>query len=41
MKTDIAIILDPKLLKNPDLDIRYTIPEKIEEVTDKAVQDNG
>lgn len=37
----IIIKLDSKRLENPDLDIRYVLPEKIEEFTDKKVLDNG
>lgn len=37
----IIILLDPGKLKNPDLDLRYFIPDRMEEITGKAVQDNG
>ncbi len=37
----IVIALNPGKLENPDLDLRYAIPDRIEEVTKKAVQDNG
>ncbi len=37
----IAIRLDPKKLNNPDLDIRYEIPGKIEELTSGAIRDDG
>lgn len=37
----IVIVLDPEKLKNPDLDLRYRIPERIEEVSNGAVRDNG
>lgn len=37
----IIIKLDSRKLKNPDLDIRYLLPERIEEFTDKRVADNG
>ena len=37
----IAISLNPKDLVNPDLDLRYLIPEKIESATDGEIQDNG
>lgn len=37
----IIIKLDARKLKNPDLDIRYILPERIEEYTDHAVTDNG
>ncbi len=37
----IIIVLDAKKMTNPDLDIRYTLPERIEEFTNEAVKDNG
>lgn len=37
----IIIVLDPVKLVNPDLDLRYRIPERIEEVSGGAMQDNG
>lgn len=37
----IIIVLDPKKMTNPDLDIRYTLPERIEEYTNNEVTDNG
>lgn len=37
----IIILLDPAKLVNPDLDLRYKIPDCIEEVTDGRIQDNG
>lgn len=37
----IIILLDPARLVNPDLDLRYKIPDCIEEVTDGRIQDNG
>lgn len=37
----IIILLDPAKLANPDLDLRYRIPDCIEEVTDNRIQDNG
>ncbi len=37
----IIIVLNPGKMENPDLDLRYTIPDRIEEVTEKAVEDNG
>jgi len=37
----IIIKLSPGKLKNPDLDLRYLVPDRIEEVTGGAVQDNG
>lgn len=37
----IIIKLDSKKLENPDLDIRYVLPERIENVTNNKVLDNG
>ncbi len=37
----IIIKLDAQKLVNPDLDMRYTIPDFIETYTDKTVTDNG
>ena len=37
----IIIVLDPKKMENPDLDIRYLLPERIEEITEGLVRDNG
>jgi hypothetical protein len=37
----IAIKLNPEKLENADLDLRYLIPDRIEEVTKGKVQDNG
>ncbi len=37
----IAIKLNPEKLENVDLDLRYLVPERIEEVTNGKVQDNG
>jgi len=37
----IVILLDPAKLKNPDLDLRYIIPDRIEEISDGIIQDNG
>ncbi len=37
----IIILLEPAKLVNPDLDLRYKIPDSIEEVTDGRIQDNG
>lgn len=37
----VLIQLDAGKLKNPDLDIRYALPERIEEYTGGAVSDNG
>ena len=37
----IIIKLDSKKLENPDLDIRYDLPDRIAEYTDNKVTDNG
>ena len=37
----IIVKLDSRKLKNPDLDILYDLPERIEQVTNEAVNDNG
>lgn len=28
-------------LENPDMDLRYCVPDRIEEVTESAIQNNG
>ncbi len=37
----IIILLDPSKLENPDLDLRYNIPDRIEEISDGSIEDNG
>ncbi len=37
----IAIKLNPSKLNNPDADLRYIIPEKIEELTNNVVTEDG
>ena len=37
----IIIKLDSKKMKNPDLDMRYDLPKRIEEYTDNQITDNG
>ena len=37
----IIISMDSRKMENPDLDIRYTLPDRIEEWSEQAVQDNG
>lgn len=37
----IIIKLDPAKLENADLDLRYYIPDRIEEISNGAIQDNG
>lgn len=37
----IIITLNSDKMDNPDLDIRYELPDKIDEYTDGAITDNG
>lgn len=37
----IIIVLNPGKLENPDMDLCYCVPERIEEVSGGAIQDNG
>jgi len=37
----IVILLDPSKLDNPDLDLRYLIPERLEALSQGAIKDNG
>lgn len=37
----IIIVLDSKKMTNPDLDIRYNLPQRIEEISDNQISDNG
>ncbi len=37
----IIIVLNPGKLTNPDLDLRYLIPDRVSEITEGAVRDNG
>ena len=37
----IIIVLDSTKMNNPDLDICYTLPKRIESYTDGRVRDNG
>lgn len=37
----IIIKLNPAKMENPDLDIRYVLPDRIEEYTHNAITDNG
>lgn len=37
----IVVLLNPGKLENPDMDLRYCIPDRIEEVSKGAIQDNG
>ena len=38
---EIAIKLNPKKLSNPDTDIRYVIPDRIEEQFEGKIEGNG
>ena len=37
----IIITLDSEKMDNPDLDIRYILPDRIDEYTDGQITDNG
>ena len=37
----IIVLLNPGKMENPDLDLRYEIPDRIEEVTEGLIRDNG
>lgn len=37
----LVLRLDPGLLKNPDLDIRYALPELLAEQSEQAIVDDG
>lgn len=37
----IVIKLDSRKMKNPDLDIRYTLPDILERITSGRISDNG
>lgn len=37
----IIIVLNSRKMTNPDLDICYTLPERIEEYTNNQIKDNG
>ena len=37
----ILIVLDSEKMDNPDLDIRYLLPDRIQEYTDGQIVDNG
>jgi hypothetical protein len=41
MTYEIAIKLDPSKLLNPDLDIRYALPELLNEKSKGSIEDNG
>lgn len=40
-KQTIIVKLDAQKMENPDLDIRYNLPDRIEEVTKERISDNG
>ena len=35
------MLLNPGQLQNPDLDLRYLVPDRIEEVSASLIKDNG
>ena len=37
----IIMLLNPGQLPNPDLDLRYLVPDRIEEVSASLIKDNG
>ncbi len=37
----VIIKLDSKKMSNPDLDIRYSLPERIEKISNGTVKENG
>ena len=37
----IIVVLNPGKLENPDMDLRYCIPDRIEEVSNATIKDNG
>ena len=37
----IIIVLDSRKMQNPDLDIRYILPDRIDEYTNGRASDNG
>lgn len=37
----IIVVLNSQKMNNPDLDIRYILPDRIEEYTDNSISDNG
>ena len=37
----IILLLNPGKLDNPDMDLRYCIPDRIEEVSASLIKDNG
>jgi len=41
MMQTIVVKLEPGKLENPDLDLRYLVPDRIEEISDGAIRDDG
>ena len=37
----IIVLLNPGMIENADLDLRYRIPDRIEEVSNSLIQSNG
>lgn len=37
----IIVLLNPGKLENPDLDLCYCVPDRIEEISNSAIQSNG
>lgn len=37
----IIVKLNPMMMRNPDLDIRYVLPDTLEAYTDKSIMDQG
>lgn len=37
----IIVVLNPGQLENPDMDLRYSVPDRIEEVSNNVIQSNG
>ncbi len=37
----IVIVLNPGKLDNPDMDLCYCVPDRVEEISHNAIQDNG
>lgn len=37
----IIVVLNPGKLENPDMDLRCSVPDRIEEISHGAIQDNG
>lgn len=37
----IIVLLNPGELENPDTDLCYCVPDRIEEVSDSVIQGNG